>query len=118
MKHLLVILGALSGVVMPLSLYAAPAPSVDGGRSSKWLVHTEIIGTGKDRIVYYYTNVVLTGSHIPAVIRRYRGKMEIVAGTSINGRSYSVGDLGTAGVNDVGGELAGLDPAISLGGRR
>ena len=104
------------GSAVPLSSHAAPVPSVDGDRSSKWLVHVTTTGAGREQAVYYYTNVVLTGSHVPAVIRRYRGKMEIVAGASINGKAYSVGDLGTASVSDVGGSLAGLDPAISVGG--
>ena len=114
MKHFLVFLGVIVGFAAPLSLSAAPAPSVDGGRSGRWLVHTETIGTGKNRTTYYYTNIILTGSHIPAVIRRSHGKFELIAGASVNGKAYSIGDLGTTGSNDVGGALAGLDPAVSV----
>ncbi len=114
MKPLLATIGVLSGLAFPSALFAAPAPSVDGGRAGRWLVHAETFGRGKDQVTFYYTNVVLTGSHIPAVIRRFQGKLEIVAGAAINGRSYSIGDLGTTGANTVSGELAGLDPAISV----
>ena len=88
------------------------------GRSGRWLVHTEAIGTGKNRAIYYYTNIVLTGSHIPAVLRRYKGTIEIVSGAPANTRSFSIGDLGSTGSDSVAGELVGLDPAISSGGHR
>ena len=114
MKHLLIALGALLGLTIPLLAHAAPAPSVDSGRSSHWLVHTETIGYGANKAIYYYTNVILTGSHIPVVIRRYKGQMEIVSGGMTQGTAYSVGDFGTAGTNDVGSALSRLDPSISV----
>ena len=118
MKILPALLGVLVNLAIPLSTHAAPAPSVDGGRSSNWLRRTEVVGTGRNRMIYYYTNVVLTGTHLPVVIRRYRGQLEIVSGGMLHGVSYSVGDLATTGANDVASELVGLDPAVSIGGRR
>ncbi len=114
MKHLLTTLGALLGLTVPLLAHAAPAPSVDSGRSARWLIHTETTGHGANRATYYYTNVILTGSHVPVVIRRYKGHMEIVSGGMTQGTAYSIGDLGTAGTSDVGGALSRLDPSISV----
>ncbi len=113
MKHFLIALGALLGLTVPLSAHAAPAPSVDSGRSARWLIHTETTGHGANKAIYYYTNIVLTGSHIPVVIRRYKGQMEIVSGGMTQGTAYSVGDLGTAGTSDVGSALSRLDPSIT-----
>lgn len=118
MKHLLVFIAVVVGLAIPCSAWASDAPSVDGGRSGHWLRYMEVIGHGPNRVIYYYTNVVLTGTHLPVVIRRYKGQMEIVSGGMLQGVSYGFGDLSKAGANDVAGELRGLDPSISVGGSR
>ena len=118
MKHFLVFIAVVVGLAIPHSAWARSAPSVDGGRSGHWLRYVEVVGHGPDQVIYYYTNVVLTGTHLPVVIRRYKGQLEVVSGGMLHGVSYSVGDLSTAGANDVASELAGLDPSISIGRRR
>ena len=87
---------------------------ISGDHAPRWLVRTEIVGQGQNQAIYYYTNIILTGSHVPAVIRRSRGKLELIAGASINGKAYSIGDTASTGANGVAGELAGLEPAISV----
>ena len=118
MKHLLVLFAVAVGLVIPQSLWAQGAPSVDGGRSGHWLKYREVIGHGPEQTIYYYTNVVLTGTHLPVVIRRYKGQLAVVSGGILHGVAYSIGDLGNTGANDVASELAGLDPSITFGGRR
>ena len=112
MKYLLGIL--VCAAILPAAKATPDRVVVNGERPPRWLVRTEIVGEGRNQATYYYTNIILTGSHVPAVIRRSRGKLELIAGASINGKAYSIGDTASTGANSVAGELAGLEPAISV----
>ena len=106
MKHFLGLLGVLAGLAAPL-VAEADQPSrviIKGESTPKWLVHTETIGQGERQATYYYTNIVLTGSHMPTVIRRYKGRLQIVSGAPINGRAFS---------SSVASTFIGLDPALT-----
>ncbi len=105
MKYFLCFFGVLAGLATPLAVKAEPPDqvTVNGGYPPKWLVHTEIVGQGDRQTTYYYTNVVLTGSHLPAVIRRYKGHLTIVTGAPVDGRVITA---------TVGSSLAGVDPAL------
>ena len=96
----------LVGLAMPLAVKAEPADKViiSADRSANWLVHTEVVGQGDKQATYYYTNIVLTGSHLPAVIRRYKGHLQIVSGAPVNGRAFS---------SSVASTFTGLDPALA-----
>ena len=89
---------------------AAPHP-VNGESSGGWLDHIEIVGKGPERSTYYYTNVVLTGTHVPVVIRKYKGQMEIVSGGLLQGVSYNLGELEGAHAGNASAILRN-DPAI------
>ena len=111
MKHLLAALGVFSGLVLPHLAHASPVPSVDGSHSGQWLSHIEIVGHGPEQATYYYTNVVLTGTHVPVVIRKYKGQMRIVSGELSEGVAYALQDGSPAKSGNVSSILR-TDPAI------
>ena len=106
MKRFLVLLGMMAGMATPLVAKAEPPDQVtiNGGYPPKWLVHVETVGQGDRQMTYYYTNVVLTGSHMPAVIRRYKGRLQIVSGAPVDGRVITA---------TVGNSLSAVEPALA-----
>ena len=116
MKHLFVLLGITACCLTPLSAQNTPGNEREGSRvvktDTKPVVKTGAPAQKRARTVYYITNVPATGSHIPTVIRRYRGQNEALF-NSQPGARYSAADIGITGSLNVAGALNELDPAIS-----
>jgi hypothetical protein len=103
MKRLIAVLGITAGLVAPLSAQNTP-----GNERTP----AKVKAVSNSRCIYYVTSVPSTGSHIPVVIRRYRGTDAAVFGSSPGSR-YTSGDIGLTGSLTVQGALYTLDPAFS-----
>ena len=118
MKHSLLLTGLLA-VVSLLPLAQAQAQQTNDPRSFRRIgdirsrARTQVVRTpGGSPTVYYYTTYVPTGSRIPMVVRRYRGRTGVVNGGFAYNTAYTANDLGITGALDVSTALLRLDPSF------
>ena len=112
MKHLIVLLGITACLVAPLSAQNDSGDAQQGARIVRVKAKSTAQARAKSRCVYYITNVTTAGSHIPLVVRRYKGEDSVMYQAS-HGKGYNAGDIGLTGSLNVQGALTELDPAIS-----
>ena len=116
MKHLIVVLGIATCFLNQASAQNTPGNALEPTRvvpsKAKSVTKTTTPVKSQAQTVYYITNVPATGSHIPMVIRRYKGESTVLF-SSQPGSKYTAGDIGLTGALSVSGALNELDPAIS-----
>ena len=113
----LVVLGAAVSLAAPLS---AQTGSTAPSRTVTINAKRPPAGAGERgdrRVVYYITDNIATGSHIPVVYRRYQGRTTSQNSAFQVGSTYGSRELGLTGSLDVKGALLNIDPAIGSAGR-
>ena len=117
MKTNLILLGTAAVLALPLSLRAddgtkpkTATRSVANAMRTVSAKQTPVV-VRSNREVFYITNQVVTGSHIPVVVTRYKGH-NITSSPLV---SYDQSDISTTGALDVGSALVTRDPAITFG---
>ena len=119
MKKLVVLFGIATCLVSSLSAQNTPGNERPRAQvvtvKAKTAAKTASPSRQNERVVYYITSVNGTGSHIPLVVRRYKGENTPMF-RSEPGKTYTNGGLDTTGALDVKGALLELDPALSSAG--
>ena len=117
MKHLVVAFGISACFLNQVSAQNTPGNALQPTRvvvqsASAPVTKTTAPAKSRERVVYYITNLPATGSHIPLVVRRYKGQNTVLF-NSQSGASYSANGRGSDAPSNALSALYQTDPALS-----